>query len=65
MNKQNKKEDGSDIGGIVCGGCTLIGVGIGWFTNKNVIMSGFIGTGIGLLAMAAIMAYYKRTKNGL
>jgi len=62
MENEKKNKEGSDIGGIVCGGCAFIGVGIGWFVEKNVIMSGVIGTGIGLFAMAIILAYYKSNK---
>lgn len=58
-----KKKDGSDIGGIVCGGFMFLGVGMGWLLQLNFVITGAIGMGIGLIAMAAIMAYYKNKNN--
>ncbi|QTY27901.1 hypothetical protein [Flavobacterium sp. CS20] len=58
-----KKKDGSDIGGIVCGGFMFLGVGIGWLLQQNFVMTGAIGLGVGLIAMATIMVYYKKNNN--
>ncbi|MCO5260140.1 MAG: hypothetical protein M9916_08355 [Crocinitomicaceae bacterium] len=56
---EKKKSEGSEIGGLVCGGCMFLGAGIGWLLNYNFITTGAIGLGVGLIAMAGIIAYYR------
>ena len=58
---QNRKS-GPAIGGIVFTGCMFIGAGIGMAMDKMEI-GGAIGMGVGLLAMAAIWAYFAKKDN--
>jgi hypothetical protein len=55
---EEKKKDGSSIGGLIFVGCMFIGGGIGMFYNSTQI-GGAIGMGAGFIAMGAIRAYYR------
>ena len=60
MDEQPKKKNGSDIGGMVCAGCMFLGAGMGWFFKVHLVYGGAIGLGVGLIAMAGIIAYYRK-----
>lgn len=54
----DKKKDGSSIGGIMFVGCMFVGAGIGMLFG-NVPAGGAIGMGVGFLAMGGIWAYFR------
>ena len=49
-----KEKSPSQLAGMICGGCMLIGMGIGWAMG-NLKAGLFIGLGAGLLAMAFVL----------
>lgn len=46
-----KEKSSGQLAGMICGGCLLIGMGVGWAMG-NLRAGLFIGLGAGLLAMA-------------
>lgn len=60
MNSENeKKKPENYIGGLVFVGCLMLGVGIG-FIKYAVHIGAVIGIGVGFIAMAAVLAYYRK-----
>ncbi len=48
-----KEKSNSQLGGMICGGCLFIGMGIGWAMG-SLKVGLFIGLGVGLVAMAIV-----------
>lgn len=48
-----KEKSISQLGGMICGGCLFIGMGIGWAMG-SLKVGLFIGLGVGLVAMAIV-----------
>ena len=60
MNSENeKKKPENYIGGLVFVGCLMLGVGIG-FIKYAVHIGAVIGMCVGFIAMAAVLAYYRK-----
>jgi hypothetical protein len=60
MNTENeKKKPENYIGGLVFVGCLMLGVGMG-FIKYAVHIGAVIGMGVGFIAMAAVLAYYRK-----
>ena len=49
-----KEKSNSQLGGMICGGCLFIGMGIGWAMG-SLKVGLFIGLGVGLVAMAIVV----------
>jgi hypothetical protein len=58
MEVNEKKKNGSSIGGLLFAGCMFIGAGIGMLKNATEI-GGAIGMGVGFIAMGIIRVYYR------
>lgn len=56
----SNNNEGSKIGGLVFVGCMFLGAGIGMYFGA-VRIGGAIGMGVGFLAMALLIAKYKKS----
>lgn len=55
----SKKENrGREIGGLLLAGLMVLGAGVAWLFKVKMVIGGAIGMGLGLLAMAGVIAYY-------
>ncbi len=55
----DKEKSNSQLGGMICGGCLFIGMGIGWAMG-SLRIGLFIGLGVGLVAMAIVLMTMRR-----
>ena len=56
---EEKKKDGTQIGGVLFVGCMFLGAGLGAWLGLGWMIGGAIGMGIGFLVMGAVWAYYR------
>ena len=59
MEAKERKNNSSTIGGVVFAGCMFLGGGIGMLYGSMNI-GGAIGMGVGFIAMAAVMMYFRK-----